>query len=179
MNERKNWIDCLRGICMLAIMLFHTEVYYTGANIINCNIYVTDALYLFFFISGYLMYKGGIDYSLSKKVSSICRTLIMPYFIFTTAMALPKAIAHGNSIDLQDIAWNIITGQASWFVAALAIAELAFASFIRLCRSNMTALTISSIAAYTAAITLSQHSQCGYIWQIDNALLAIPILLLP
>lgn len=66
-NKRKTWIDFLRGICMLAILLDHTEIYYTGTNIINYNVYVTDALYLFFFISGYLIYKDGKAFDLKKK----------------------------------------------------------------------------------------------------------------
>lgn len=28
--ERPLWIDMLRGICMIAILLFHTEVYYAA-----------------------------------------------------------------------------------------------------------------------------------------------------
>lgn len=47
-KERQHWIDSMRGMCMAAIMLDHTEIYYTGSNIINYNMYVTDALYLSF-----------------------------------------------------------------------------------------------------------------------------------
>ncbi|MGP1350736.1 MAG: acyltransferase family protein, partial [Hoylesella marshii] len=28
--KRKHWIDLLRGFCMVAILLDHTEIYYTG-----------------------------------------------------------------------------------------------------------------------------------------------------
>lgn len=41
-RQRKHWIDLLRGICMLAILLDHTEIYYTGTNIINYNAYVVN-----------------------------------------------------------------------------------------------------------------------------------------
>lgn len=176
-NKRKTWIDFLRGICMLAILLDHTEIYYTGTNIINYNVYVTDALYLFFFISGYLIYKDGKAFDLKKKTLSICRSLIMPYFIFATALAIPKAVAHNNNIDLFDVVWNIITGQASWFVIALAVSELIFATTIRLCKNNIAILTVASIAAYAGAVTLAEYSKNGYAFQIDNALLAMPILL--
>ena len=50
--ERKHWIDSLRGICMIAILLDHTELYYTGVNIIDYNIYVANVLVLFFILSG-------------------------------------------------------------------------------------------------------------------------------
>lgn len=174
---RKGWIDNLRGICMLAILLDHTEFHYTGANIIDYSIYVTDALYLFFFISGYLIYKEGEACNLKKKTLSICRALIMPYFIFTTIIAIPKAVAHSNGIDISNILWNIFTGQASWFVVALAIAELAFVAAIHICKNNIAALAAICTAAYVAAIELAGHSQQTYPFQIDNALLAMPILL--
>ena len=58
MLERKTWIDLLRGICMLAILLDHTELYYTGGNIIDYNFYVVNALVVFFFLSGYLFFKN-------------------------------------------------------------------------------------------------------------------------
>ena len=51
-DKRKHWIDLLRGICMIAILLDHTEIYYTGDNIINYNFYVVNVLLTFFFISG-------------------------------------------------------------------------------------------------------------------------------
>lgn len=54
--ERIRWIDLLRGICILAILLDHTELYATGRNIIPYSLYVVNALTLFFFISGYLFY---------------------------------------------------------------------------------------------------------------------------
>lgn len=162
---------------MLAIMLDYTEIYYTGTNIINYNVYVTDALYLFFFISGYLIHKDGKAFDLKKKTLSICRSLIIPYFIFATALAIPKAVAHNNNIDLFDVVWNIVTGQASWFVIALAVSELIFATTIRLCKNNIAILTVASIAAYAGAVALAEYSKNGYVFQIDNALLAMPILL--
>ncbi len=80
-QARKHWIDLLRGIWMLAILLDHTEIYYTGINIIDYNAYVVNALTIFFMLSGYLMYKEtGFD--IRKKMKSIAQTLLLPYFIF-------------------------------------------------------------------------------------------------
>ena len=42
---------------MVAILYDHTETYYIGKNAIITDLYVTDALYLFFIISGYFIYK--------------------------------------------------------------------------------------------------------------------------
>lgn len=111
-RQRKHWIDLLRGICMLAILLDHTEIYYTGTNIINYNAYVVNALTIFFMLSGYLMYKeNGFD--IRKKMKSIAQTLLLPYFIFSALISLPKNLVHGNEINIMNICEQIILGQAS------------------------------------------------------------------
>lgn len=172
MNDRIKWVDSLRGICMMAILFDHTEYYYLGDNISNLNLYVTDALYMFFVISGYLIYKKGEDLDVSRKLKSIMRTLVMPYFIFTTLMALPKSIAHSEEIDLEGIAIGIITGQASWFVAALALAEILFVISLKCLRGNIMWLFLGCVSAFGASVWLSLNND-SYIWQFDNALQAM------
>ena len=71
-NKRKHWIDLLRGFCMVAILLDHTEIYYTGDNIIGYNYYVANVLVAFFFLSGYLFYKDT-PFSLQLKLKAIAR----------------------------------------------------------------------------------------------------------
>lgn len=176
-KDRKHWIDSMRGMCMLAILLDHTEIYYTGTNIIDYNMYVTDALYLFFFISGYLLYRENGEMDLRKRTVGILRTLVMPYFIFTTAMALPKAIAHHNNINLGNTAIEIITGQASWFIAALIIAEFLFMATAKVCKGNAWLMACVGGIATMGAIMLST-TDCGHFWQTDIALLAMPMLTL-
>ena len=51
---RKQWIDMARGLCMMAILFFHTEMYYAGHDIIPYVVYVENALIIFFFLSGYI-----------------------------------------------------------------------------------------------------------------------------
>lgn len=71
--KRIGWIDNLRGFCMLAILLDHTESYYLDYHIINQNLYLTDALVFFFILSGYLMYKPQQQFCIAHKMKSICR----------------------------------------------------------------------------------------------------------
>ena len=61
--ERLLWIDMLRGICMIAILLFHTEVYYAGDAVIPYSFYVDNALTIFFFVSGYLFMQRDTEVS--------------------------------------------------------------------------------------------------------------------
>lgn len=164
------WIDLLRGVCMTAVLLDHTELYVGGYNIIPYSMYVTNALCIFFFLSGYLIYKK--NWNIQKKTISIFRTLVLPYFIFTTIIALPKDFIHGNIIDIKNIGVNILTGQASWFVASLIIAELIFSIILWISRGKVIILSAISLACFGVSIFLS-HLNTSFIWQADNALQAI------
>ncbi len=126
MKERIMWIDEARGLAMLAILLFHTEVYYAGKELIPYVMFVENALALFFFLSGYL-FASSRAYSLPAKMKSVLRRLIVPYLFFTLLMAIPKAWVHHNEISLSSILTPIVTGKASWFVATLIIAEIYYA----------------------------------------------------
>lgn len=172
MDKRVSWIDLLRGICMLAILLDHTELYYTGMNIINYNAYVVNALTIFFVLSGYLMYKDKQIFDIKHKLKSIVKGLLIPYFIFTTIIALPKAFAHGNTIEFNNICTQILMGQASWFVAALCLSEFIFAIVIWITRGKLPLLFSIGVIGFCISIYLSQGNQ-PYPWQLDNSMQAL------
>lgn len=108
---------------MLAIIFDHTEICFTGDNIVPYRMYVPDVLMAFFFLSGYLFYRSE-GFRLRHKLHSWLRGVLMPYFIFTSALALPKAWLHGAGGSISDLLLTILTGQGSWFIASLAVAEL-------------------------------------------------------
>ena len=163
-QQRKHWIDLLRGFCMIAILLDHTELYYTGVNIIDYNFYVVNALTIFFMLSGYLMYKEtGFD--VKKKIKSIARSLLLPYLIFSFFISLSKAWVYGNDINLIEIFTQIILGKSSWFVAALILSEFVFAVVLWISRGNIIAIAMTGIIGFILSISLSQGNQ-PYIWLI-------------
>ena len=153
-NKRKHWIDLLRGFCMVAILLDHTEIYYTGDNIIGYNYYVANVLVAFFFLSGYLFYKDT-PFSLQLKLKAIARYLLLPYFIFTTFIAIPKALAHG--FDIPETLFSVLTGQASWFIAALIVAEIVFSTVLWACKGKTWWLLTLSLVASVGCYFLSTH----------------------
>ena len=65
--ERVGWIDFLRGISMILILAFHTEVYYKEYDVTPYYIYTTNAVILFYFISGYLFYRHE-EFNLKNKI---------------------------------------------------------------------------------------------------------------
>jgi fucose 4-O-acetylase-like acetyltransferase len=169
-NSRKSWIDLLRGVCMMAILLDHTEIYYTGTNIIDYNLYVVDALVIFFFLSGYLFSKPQ-GFSIGHKLYSILRSLVIPYFVFTIIIALPKAWAHGRAIEALPIAQEILLGHASWFVSALIVAEIIFSFILLLARERPWAVALGCGILFLASCFLPPEHQ-PYFWNVDNALQA-------
>lgn len=131
---RIQWIDLLRGFCMIAILWFHTEMYFAGYDVTPYAMYVGNVLAVFFFLSGYLLYHK--DLIIRNKIYSIFRKLIVPYFFFTSIIAFPKALVYHHS-DLSAIITNIICGYASWFIAALIVSELMFIIILHYFKKNI------------------------------------------
>ena len=165
------WIDMARGFAMLSILLFHTDSYNFEELLISYEYYVENFLALFFFVSGFLFYRET-DFDIRHKFKSILKTIVLPYFIFTTAMSLPKAYVYGNSIS-ADIITNILSGQASWFVTALVIAEIIFSVLIILSRRNKYVMPAVCFMCGIAAVYTSPSFN---FWHFHNALLAMPYL---
>lgn len=131
--SRIEWIDFCRGVCMLMILWFHTEVYYLGDCVIPYAMYVENALMGFFFLSGYLCFPyNGSGHDLRKSVTGIIRRLLVPYLVITPFLQVGKALPTGEPIDVGEMLLRILSGQASWFVAALIVCRLYIACVSRL-----------------------------------------------
>jgi fucose 4-O-acetylase-like acetyltransferase len=171
--NRIGWIDFLRGLSMMLILVFHTEVYYKEYDVTPYYIYVTNAIILFYFISGYLFYRLE-TFNLKKKLNAIARSLLFPYFIFTSLIAVPKLLVRQEAINLQEIVINILLGRASWFIAALIVGELFFALLLTKTRGKITWLLTDAIACLIIyyVIPFNQHNY----WQWQDALLAVTFL---
>ena len=53
---------------MILILVFHTEIYYKEYDVTPYYIYTTNAIILFYFISGYLFYQNNI---ISNEIQQI------------------------------------------------------------------------------------------------------------
>ena len=177
MEKRKLWIDQMRGLCMIAILWFHTEMYFVGSEVTPYALYVQDALAGFFFLSGYLFWRDEPE-SLRHRLSSIFRWLVVPYFFFTTLIAIPKVFVYGHYDGLLPIAGKILCGHASWFVAALIVAEVLFALSLRLFRGRLLPMGLLAVAAMVAAHFVGNeyaptplYNKTNF-WSVNEALLA-------
>ncbi len=179
MSKRKIWIDLMRGCCMLAILVHHTEIYYVEEAVIDYRLFVDNALCCFFFVSGYLFFKNT-PFDLRKKMIAIFRTIVIPYFIFMTIIAFPKAMAHGNFTSVLDILLSILLGQQSWFITALAIAEVLFSLLLYFSKKKMWILPIGVSSLFLSAVLLTGNELflAHNYWNIMDALLAVAFLYL-
>lgn len=163
----------LRGFCMLAILLDHTEIYYTGGNIIDYGLYVSNALFTFFFLSGYLFYRHDRKFSLPAKLKSIFSELLIPYIIFTSIIAVPKAWVHDGDITMAFA--DIALGNASWFIMALIVGEILFATILHFLKGRI--LPIGFAAALLSATGIVFGQQLSHApYQLQNGLLAVAML---
>lgn len=164
------WIDHLRGICMILILWFHTEMYFADKDIIPYRMYVVNSLTIFYFISGFLFYQRR-PFSMHRKMKSIVRNLIIPYFFFTSILAIPKSYI--NNIPIVDVIIKILTGNGSWFVTSLITAEILFSIVIYINRKWILHLLpiIAIISAYLLTETnISMHYNY---WNFHNALIGV------
>ena len=164
------WIDLLRGICMMLILWFHTEMYFADKDIIPYNIYVANSLTVFYFISGYLFYHHN-TFSLYYKIKSIIRGLIIPYFFFTCLLAFPKAYI--NNLPIIKVIMKILIGNGSWFITSLITAEIIFSIILYLNKKWVLHILpiIAIISAYFLTETaISMHYNY---WNFHNALIGV------
>lgn len=172
--SRQLWIDLLRGFCMLMIIFDHTEVCFTGKNIIPYELYVPDVLMTFFFLSGYLFYRPD-GFQVRHKLMSVLRSLVMPYFIFVALLAVPKAFLHGNAVAVSAMAWRIVSGHESWFIAALVVCELVFSLILWLTKEKVPILMVFLAIAMALNIIVGSGNMLlvtDY-WHINEASIAL------
>ena len=173
--ERVGWIDFLRGISMIAILVYHTEIYYKEYDVTPYYVYTTNAIILFYFISGYLFYKNS-TFQLKQRIISIVRSLLIPYFIFTALIAVPKLLIRQMDVNWEEIIIHILTGRASWFIAALIVAEIVFSILLWISRGKHIGISIVALFCFISyyIIPFNQHNY----WQWQDALLAVTFLYL-
>ncbi len=122
---------------MVLILLFHTSMYYVGRDIPPYSMYVENALAMFFFISGYLFIANGAVLDWRKKLKSILQKLVIPYLIYTPTIAVLKSFAYGTAINPLNIMARVLSGEASWFVSSLIVAEVLFLIVVLISRGKL------------------------------------------
>ncbi len=126
--------------------------------------------------------KGNSPFSPKYKMLKIARSLLIPYFVFSVLMAIPKAVAHHQTHQLGIIFKDILTGNASWFITALIISEVFFIAIMSITKGRtLWMVLLSVITLVVAALFGNQNSAyCNpyNIWHINEAMLGCFCMLL-
>ncbi len=130
MKKRIEWIDIIKYLCIMLVMLTHLE---SCPELLRV-FFIPFFLNLFFFCSGYV-YKNnrGFKDFFKKKI----RQLFIPWLVFSCFnIFLRKIISfHEHSNMLEELKWNFLQIRGSndglWFIAALFITYMPFYFYIR------------------------------------------------
>lgn len=168
-RKRVSWVDYGKCFCMLMVILSHTWSYYTGNSNLFLELMKPTRLLVFFFISGYLIKLESFDFK--KMMSSICKKLLFPYFVFTIIIWIPKHIVRGDDLAFEAMFLDIFGGYASWFVAALAVAKITFAIILRFTK-NLKTIWLICVVLVLGGFVLTDF--CGTLpWNANKGLVAL------
>ena len=139
-SQRYDWADFMKGILMFLVILYHSEVYYGPGHTWS---WVFEPFFLsgFFFVSGYLFCKDIRNVSFISKLKQTFRAIVVPYFIFVLLLAIPKVII--GHAGLKQIVIDILMLRASWFVIAIAVMQLLFATVLKI-KATITNLLLAT-----------------------------------
>ena len=185
MSKRIKWIDMVKGVGMILVMFAHTPL----PEPIRKYIYAFH-MPLFFFISGYLLNISKYD-SFKKFFKSKFKSLLIPYFIFSTTNYLFGAIVFnefagqnlnsamqpllGMFVGIRGTKWTLCNGTL-WFVLALFIAEIVFYFTVKLFKNNNRDIIISIIICGVISYLYNLFVGESLLWSMDAAITAIVFL---
>lgn len=81
--KRQEWIDCLRGITMLLVVITHCETYLAAHHSAISNFCLAFRMPLFFYISGYFAYSSKLKIDSPKTIIQPIRRRIIGVLIPT------------------------------------------------------------------------------------------------
>lgn len=169
--SRISWLDYGKAVCMLVTILFHTEVMYAGETSMFTNlVFFNTSMVFFFFVSGYLT--NIQTFSLRKALISIVRRLLVPYFIFTTIIYVPKYLVRGWEFDLLTMFTDILGGVASWFVAALIVSKLVLCLILRFTK-KVSIIGVLSLIFLVLGFILTQYFKSPLYWNVNYAFISM------
>lgn len=161
-TNRIQWVDIVKYICIMWVMLSHLE-----ANTRLLSVfYMPFFLNAFFFASGYVYYhKNGFKPFFIKKVNG----LFVPWLFFSILNILLSHIISFNTHSslISELLWNFmqIRGRDDgiWFVAALFIAFIPFYFFVKAYEKSKKQAKNTALFVFKAfSLSLLSTLYCNY-----------------
>lgn len=175
MNKKRiEWIDNMRGICMLLVILHHA-----GAPEEYQKFLSPFFLSGFFFISGYLFDTPNKDFDWKLKLIRIFETLVIPYFIYWVisyffVAGYTEVWKNGNYDIFIPFLKDLLMGKKLWFMSALIVSETVLVFILPMIRRSNIYLIFTALV-FIALWYFTPLSRTGvfYPWYINNACIAI------
>lgn len=171
-KEYLNWIDVLKGLGIILVILGHLRL---SPELVN-YIYLFH-MPLFFFISGYLMNIDSYK-SFNQLVKKKARTLLIPYITFSIISIICYSIIGQSDIDVSKTILSFVEGKRNeiyfnvplWFLVGLFVVELMFYSLKKVVGNDILLLTLTIIINFVAVVFLKVIETPNLIWSIDTAM---------
>lgn len=176
-NKRIEYIDILRGIAMILVLIGHNDTILT-------NYIYSFHIPLFFFISG-LTYKGN-SASLKEVIKKRFRNIVIPYlklslflyFLWILLMNFQGIVLYKNDIlknfigifycqGADSMAW----GLQLWFLPCLFITSIIFYFISKI--NKKVFILISIIAVSSVGFLLNDILRINFLWSFDVALVGV------
>lgn len=169
--SRISWLDNGKAVCMLITILFHTELIYLGkTNLFTNLVFLNTSMVFFFFVSGYLI--NIQTFSLKKSLTSLVKRLLVPYFIFTTIIYIPKQLIHGWNFDICTMFVDIFGGISNWFVPALIVSKLLLCLILKFTK-NVSIIGGVTLIFLVLGFLLTQYFKFPLYWYVNYAFISM------
>lgn len=187
-KQRLDWIDAARGWGIVLVILAHAAIPTKLASYIY-SFHVP----LFFIISGFLLYRSGLQKKPLEFVRSKFFQLAVPYFFFSVigyvywltvreigldaqAMSIPALTPLNGTILAIRGGHYMVHNGALWFICALFVAEVAFYFLHKLTKHSRALFVMSLIGLVVIGTLYATFIDIPLPWSIDTVPLLIVFL---
>ena len=178
--KRIIWIDILKGIGILLVVVGHSSIMGDHIDILSRFIW-SFHMPLFFLVSG-VLFNPSKHNNLGKFIAARFNSLIIPYFFFAVLTLvflepLRLIVDHISLIDsIKRIASQLLLGEAflmpEWFLPCLFVTEIWFYLVQRVARTAIKAVVVSGVIAAIGLILIYQGYRTA-VWGLSTSLVTV------
>lgn len=144
-KKRLEYVDFIRGLAMLTIIFVHTNLCAILPN--WTQYFYSFQIFVFFFISGYLLKKSAVEENYLKWLEKQAWHLLLPYVIFALINNFLNATFYGierPALIVNFFNANLYFG-AIWFLPALFLCCVVAGYIVKICKKDALAVLLAVI----------------------------------
>ena len=164
-KQRIEWIDNLRGLCMIFVCFHHSG----DCPVWFVKFYVPIFLTSFFFVSGFLFHNPSRILQPRQKFLNIITSLVIPYIIYCMCCCCLSLVTNGVDGFAMQLYLSLY-GIKSWFISALILIQLFCLTVFMTC--NKCRQWVLPLTLFLSLILYFNLPVRDYFWNFRNALLA-------